>query len=360
MTDPNESPPEAPLPRTAGINPLAAAACAVVVIAGLEAASSFIVPVLTAVFIALLCLPVSRRLQRWGLSPTIATFAVIIGVVLVLVVLSAVVVDSIGDLSKSLGTYQSRADGLLKAGTAWLAKVGVDVSNVQLSEIIDTKALTGFASSTLQGLLAAFSNLFLILLIMIFLLFEMIGLPKKLKRALGGPDSDISAYTRVSSQLYEYLHIKTALSIVTGVLVGFFTGIVGLDFPVLWGLIAFLFNFVPNVGSIIAAIPAILLALVTQGLGVGAIVAGGYLAINTVIGNIIEPRLMGRRLGLSPAVVILSLFFWNWVLGPVGMLLSLPLTMVVKFFLEHSTDYRGLAVMLGPADDPGIPPPQKS
>ncbi len=362
MIDPSANPSEAPSGNAAGINPLTAVACTVIVIAGLKAASGFIVPILTAAFIALLCLPVSRRLQRWGLSATISTFAVVIGVVLLLVILSAVVADSVSDLSESLGSYQSRADGLLKTGTAWLEKMGVDASEIQLSEIIDTKALTGFASSTLQGILAALSNLFLILLIMIFLLFEMIGLPDKLKRALGGPEADISDYTRVTGQLYEYLHIKTALSIVTGVFVGFFTGIAGLDFPVLWGLIAFLFNFVPNVGSIIAAIPAILLALVTGGLGSAALVAGGYLAINTVIGNIIEPRVMGRRLGLSPAIVILSLFFWNWVLGPVGMLLSLPLTMIVKFFLEHSADYQGLAVMLGPADDPAEarPKPKKT
>ena len=337
------------------IHPLVAVACSVIVIAGAKIASGLIVPILTAVFIALLCLPVSRRLQRWGMPPTIATITVIIGVVLVLVILSAVVANSVSDLSSSLAAYQERADGLLKAGTAWLAEMGVDASEVQLSDLVDTKALTGFASSTLQGILAAFSNLFLILIIMIFLLFEAVGLPDKLRRALGGPDADISDYTHVSGQLYEYLHIKTALSIVTGVLVGFFTGVVGLDFPVFWGLLAFIFNFVPNVGSILASIPPILLALVTNGLGSAALVAGGYLAINTVIGNIIEPKIMGRRLGLSPAVVILSLFFWNWVLGPVGMLLSLPLTMVVKFFLEHSADYRGLAVMLGPAEDP--PPP---
>jgi predicted PurR-regulated permease PerM len=352
MTGPTES----ASPEGTGINPLAAAACTVIVIGGIKLASGIVVPILTAAFIALLCLPVTRRLQRWGVKPGLAAVLVIIGVVLLLVFLSGVVVDSVGDLSNSLGAYQQRADELIRAGNAWLAGLGIDVSEVELSDIIDTRALTRFMSATLQGILAAFSNLFLVLLIMAFLLFEAIGLPTKLRRALGGPDADISEYSRVTGQLYEYLHIKTAISLLTGVLAGFFTAVMGLDFPVIWGLVAFLFNFVPNIGSIIAAVPPILLALVTQSLGTAAIVAGGYVAINMVIGNIIEPKLMGRRLGLSPAVVILSLFFWNWVLGPVGMLLSLPLTMVVKFFLEQSNDYRGLAVMLGTTDEPSEEP----
>ncbi len=352
MAGSNDAPIADPADNRHSISPLVAAACTVIVIAGLKASAAFVVPILTAAFITLLCLPVARRLQGWGLSPTLSTIAVLIGVVLLLVVLSVIVGDSVTDLSSSLGAYEHRVDSILKTSSNWLEAVGVDVSEVQLSDIVDARALTKFASSTLQGILGAFSNLFLVLLIMIFLMFEAIGLPEKLRRALGGSDANLADYTRVVNQLYEYLHIKTALSLVTGVLVGFFTAFVGLDFPVLWGLIAFLFNFVPNVGSVIAAIPPILVALVTDGLGTAALVGGGYLAINTVIGNIVEPRMMGRRLGLSPAVVILSLFFWNWVLGPVGMLLSLPLTMVVKFILEHSEDYRGLAIMLGPADDP--------
>ncbi len=333
-----------------GIHPLVAAACTVIVIAGLKVAASFIVPILTAMFIVLLCLPVSRKLQGWGLSTTLATAIVVVGVVLVLAFLSVIVVDSVSDLSGSLSGYQQRAESLLKAATHWLEEQGVDASRIKIEDVVDTKSVTSFVSSTLQGILSAFSNLFLILLIMVFLMFEAVGLPAKVRLAIGSPDADLSGYLEVTTSLYEYIHIKTALSLVTGVLVGFFTALVGLDFPVLWGLIAFLFNFVPNVGSVIAAVPAILLSLITHGLGNAALVAGGYVAINTILGNVIEPKVMGRRLGLSPAVVILSLFFWNWVLGPVGMLLSLPLTMVVKFVLEHSADYKPLAVMLGPSE----------
>ena len=120
----------------------------------------------------------------------------------------------------------------------------------------------------------------------------------------------------------------------------------GLDFPLLWGLLAFLLNYIPNIGSIIAAVPAVLLALVQIGPGRAIVIAGGYVAINLLIGNLIEPRVMGQGLGLSTLVVFLSLIFWGWVLGPVGMLLSVPLTMTLVMALESQEDTRRYALIL--------------
>ena len=121
----------------------------------------------------------------------------------------------------------------------------------------------------------------------------------------------------------------------------------GLGFPLLWGLVAFIFNYIPNLGSILAAIPPVLLALVQFGPARAAVVAVGYLVINIGLANFLEPYLMGRRLGLSTLVVFLSLVFWGWVWGPVGMLLSVPLTVIVKIALENTKDFRWVAIMLG-------------
>ena len=140
--------------------------------------------------------------------------------------------------------------------------------------------------------------------------------------------------------------IKTAVSAVTGTVVGLWVAALGLDFALLWGLVAFLLNFIPNLGSIIAAIPAVLLAMVQFGPGRAAVIAAGYLVVNIVFGSVVEPMLMGRRLGLSTLVVFASLVFWGFVWGPVGMLFSVPLTMVVKIALENSKDFRWVAVML--------------
>ena len=141
--------------------------------------------------------------------------------------------------------------------------------------------------------------------------------------------------------------IKTLTSLATGIFVGIWLAILGIDYPVLWGLVAFLLNYVPNIGSIIAAIPAVLLSFIQIDMFHALFAALGYVIVNIVIGSVIEPRVMGRGMGLSTLVVFLSLVFWGWVLGPVGMLLSVPLTMILKIALEHNEDTRWIAVLLG-------------
>jgi Predicted permease len=148
-----------------------------------------------------------------------------------------------------------------------------------------------------------------------------------------------------------YLGIKTGASLATGLLVGAFNLAIGLDFYILWGVLAFVLNYVPSIGSIVAAVPPVALALVQLGPGWAVAVLIVYIGVNLTIGNFIEPRILGRRLGLSPLVVILSLFFWGWVWGPAGMLLSVPMTVVVKLLLEIPPETRWLAVLLGPARD---------
>jgi predicted PurR-regulated permease PerM len=151
----------------------------------------------------------------------------------------------------------------------------------------------------------------------------------------------------VIREVQEYLGIKTAVSLATGFLIGLLAWLLGLDFPILLGLIGFVMNYIPTVGSILAAVPALVLSLLQFGtLGHLLAVTTAYVIINTVFGNIIEPNLMGRRLGLSTLVVILSLLFWAWLWGPVGALLAVPLTMVVKIMLENTEDLRWIAVLL--------------
>ena len=132
--------------------------------------------------------------------------------------------------------------------------------------------------------------------------------------------------------------------------------VLGVDFPVLWAMLAFLLNYVPNIGSFIAAVPAVLLASVQLGLTEALVLSAGYFAVNTLIGSGIEPRFLGRGLGLSTLVVWLSLVFWGWALGPVGMLLSVPLTVTLRIALENKPETHWIAVLLGPRDDVPEPP----
>jgi AI-2 transport protein TqsA len=189
---------------------------------------------------------------------------------------------------------------------------------------------------------------------MVFILAEASVFPSKFRSVLGSGGEDMGRFTKVIGEVLEYLVIKTGVSLGTGLTIGLWAWFMGLDFPILLGLIGFVLNYVPTIGSILAAIPAILLATIQFG-GVGpvVVVATGYLVINVIFGNLLEPHLLGRRLGLSTLVVILSLIFWAWVWGPVGALLAVPLTMVVKIMLENTEDLRWIAVLL----DKEPPPP---
>jgi len=201
---------------------------------------------------------------------------------------------------------------------------------------------------TFANLSDVFANTFLILLTVIFMLLEASSVPVKLRAALGGGSQvAMDKMGQVALGVNRYLAIKTVVSLVTGAVIAVWLAILGVDYPLLWGLLAFMLNYVPNIGSIIAAIPALLLALIQLDIGSTILVAAGYMATNIVMGNVIEPRIMGKGVGLSTLVVFLSLVFWGWVLGPVGMLLSVPLSMVAKIVLESNEQTRWLAIMLG-------------
>jgi len=327
------------------------AACLVVVIAGMKAARTLLVPILLSAFLAFLCTPAIRVLKGRRLPPWLAISVVIVFLIVALLAMSAMVGSSINEFAGRVNIYDQDLDEIRGKVLDRLHAWGLDPEmDESLQESLDAKRLLTLISSTLLELVNALSNFAVILLITIFMLIEAEGLPSKLRRIGGGADADLSRYLQVGKAVNDFLRVKTLMSILTGVAVAIFLLILGVPFPFLWGVVAFLFNYIPQIGSIIAAIPAVLLALVTKDLTTAIIAAGCYVAMNTVIGNVLEPRMMGKTLGLSIFVTVISLVFWNWVLGPVGMLLSIPLTMVVKILLEHSEDMKAAAILLGPPE----------
>jgi predicted PurR-regulated permease PerM len=191
------------------------------------------------------------------------------------------------------------------------------------------------------------SNAFLILLTVIFILLEAATFPGKLNAAFGSSEETAGTFESFLGKINRYMVIKTWMSLMTGILVAVFLAILRVDYPVLWGLLAFMFNYVPNIGSIIAAVPPVLLAFIQFGTTKALIAAAGYVVFNVIIGNVVEPRFMGRGLGLSTLVVFLSLVFWGWILGPVGMVLSIPLTMTLKIALESAEETKWAGILLG-------------
>ncbi|MFC1798393.1 AI-2E family transporter [Thermodesulfobacteriota bacterium] len=320
----------------------------VIVIAGMSAAKAILVPFLLGIFISIISAPLLFWLQRKGLPQWLALLTVILGVLLIGVLLVVLVGSSIKDFTGNLPAYEARIRQQTVTAIAWLEKIGLDTSDLELTRVFDPSVIMKLTANLLNGLGNVLAGGFLILMIVVFILLEAAGFPSKLKKMLGGKKSSQIGFHVFIDNVKQYMAIKTIISLITGTLVFIILGIVGVDYPVLWGLLAFALNYVPNIGSIIAAVPVVLLTVIQIDLVSAIIVAIGYLVINLVMGSVIEPRFMGRGLGLSTLVVFLSLLFWGWVLGPVGMLLSVPLTITVKIALDSRDDSRWLAVLLGP------------
>ena len=327
----------------------------VIVVAGLRAAGPLLLPFLVSLFLAIISLPLMLWLQRMRVPTPLAVLCTVLADAAVLAALFFVVGRSINEFTTAAPRYQARFQELATISIDWLESLGVPTDEWASFEVINPGALLDLLGGTLRSVTTFLSNTFLVLLTMIFILFEAAGFSRKLTAAFGDRVADLDRLGSVTRQVQRYLAIKTLISLATGIVVGIWVAILGLGFPLLWGLVAFLFNFIPNLGSILAAIPPVLLALVQFGPGRAAVAAAGYLAINVVLANFLEPNLMGRRLGLSTLVVFLSLVFWGWVWGPVGMLLSVPLTMIVKIALENTEDLRWVGVLLG-ANPPAAPP----
>lgn len=319
----------------------------VIVVAGMRAAQPLLVPFLMAVFIAIICTGPMQWLQQRRVPAVLAILIIMLVILAVGTTILALVGSSASDFTRAIPGYQEKLRTQTLELLPLLEKLGIRISPGDLLDYFDPGKVMQLVASTLARTGGVLTNTFLILLTVVFILLEAAGMPAKLRRALENPESSLNSFERLSDGVRQYLAIKTLVSLATGILIALWLWLLGLDYPLLWGLVAFLLNYVPNIGSIIAAIPAVLLSLVQLGPSQTLLVAGGYIAANVLIGSVVEPRLMGRKLGLSTLIVFLSLVFWGWVLGPVGMLLSVPLTMIVKIALEVNPQTSWLAVLLG-------------
>lgn len=324
------------------------AAAMVIILAGLKVSAPLIIPFLLAVFISLLGAPIVMWLQRRRFPTGLAVSIVVLGMVSFILGLGLLVGSSVSQFSAMIPKYQSRFQELLQSFTEWMGGYGITLSEEQLMGSLDPGVVMDLVGGTLRSLAATLSNFVLVVLTVTFILLEVSGFPAKLRAALGDAEADLSRFARVTIDIKKYLMYKTFVSLLTGLLAGGWTALLGVDFPILWGVTAFILNYIPNLGSVLAAVPPALLALIMMGPMSALFVTIGYLVINLLLGNFLEPMLMGKKLGLSVLVVFLSLIFWGWLWGPVGMLLSVPLTMVVKISLDNSENYQWVAIMLGP------------
>ena len=326
---------------------MVATASLVVIIAGMRTAAPILVQVLLAVLLAIVAAGPTRVLVDRKVPTGLAVLIVVIGMLAIGGVIGTLLGTSVADFTRSMPAYESLMDAKLATFMAWLGEKGLDVPEGGMRELFDAGALLSVIGRIVDGLRGLLTNGVIILLIVVFMLLEASTFPAKLRVAWGEDSAALLGFERFSLSVKRYLVIKPIMSSATGATVTVLLLVTGVDFAILWGFLAFFLNFIPNIGSVIAAVPAVLLALVQFGVGRSLVVAIGYLAINTTWSNLIEPRVMGRGVGLSPLVIFLSLIFWAWVLGPVGMVLSVPLTMILKIGLESNPYTRRLAILLG-------------
>lgn len=326
----------------------------VIVVAGLKSASDIMVTFLLSGFFAIICAPPFILMQRKGLPAWLSLILVIIFVSLIQLILITIVTNSVKDFSSDLPYYQERLQGIISHAINLLASWGIDIPKQKLLETFDPSSILKTAVTTLGSLGAVLSNSFLIILTVIFMLFESVSMPNKLHYAFGNNSSQTKHIDRFIETVKTYMSIKAIISLATGAFIYICLLIIGVDYALLWAVFAFFLNFVPNIGSIIAAVPAVLLALVQLGPLSAMFTALVYVAVNMVMGNVIEPRYLGRGLGLSTLVVFLSLVFWGWVFGPVGMFLSVPLTMLLKIAFESNDETQWIAILMGPDIEPDV------
>jgi AI-2 transport protein TqsA len=327
-------------------------AAVIVIIYGLQMAKALLVPFLVAAFLALITVRPMLWMQSKRVPSIVAALAIVSAIMFIIAILGTIVGSSIADFTASLPTYQERLDIIIQGAFEFIAeRLNGDESLQSLSDMIDPGWAMGLAASILNGLKDVLTNVFLIFFTMIFILLEASTAETKVQAAFGRSTESLRRPRIFLANLGRYLGIKTIVSLATGLLAGLLTWSIGLDFPLLWAMLAFLLNYVPTIGSIIAAVPAVLLALVQLGPGEASAVALGFVGINIIFGNYLEPRLMGYGVGISPLVVFLGLVFWGFIFGPVGMLLSVPLTMTLKLGLENDERTRWIAILIGSERD---------
>ena len=324
-------------------------ACLVIIIGGIRTAAVLVVPFLLALFLAILLTPAYIRLKRYRLPTSLALTIVIVGLGVFLFLSMTILRSSLDEFTVRIPFYEAGMRRELQGVLDWLTLMGVDTTMIVISDWLSPQSVIGYAGRIARSLSLLLGQGFFVFIITAFMLVEASGFHTKLLSLEGGSEGRAKLIEDSLEAIRNYVSIKSIMSLLTGAAVAFWLFLVDVDHYLFMGLLAFFLNFVPNIGSVIAGIPGVLLAFIIHGPVTATIVAIGYVVINVTVSNIIEPRFIGDRLGISPLIVLVSLVFWGWVLGPAGMLLSVPLTMFAKIVLENNSQTRSWGLLLGPA-----------
>jgi predicted PurR-regulated permease PerM len=323
-------------------------AALVVVMFGLQVTRAWLLPICFALLVAVLGEVPLRFMQRRRLPRPVAALVAFGAFGVAFWLLLRTLVRALGDFGARLPLYEVRLKEYLDGVVGWLSSLGLQVDTRDLLASIEPRAWLGFLQQSVGGAFSFFSAVVLVAIAVAFTLWEGDLLRDRLRRAYG-PSWNESRAAAMVGDLQRYLGVKTVTSAITGVAVYVLNLLLGVESALLWGLCAFVLNYIPIIGSIVAAIPAVLLALAAPELGwrIALPLGIGYLVVNNVISNLLEPMWMGRQFGLPALSVLLSLVFWGWVWGAGGMFLAVPLTIVIGTIVGARDDLPLLRALIG-------------
>lgn len=315
------------------IHPLVAAASFVIVVAGLRAAAPIVSLFLLAVLLTTSITPVVLWQLRRSWSKERAILLTVLGVATPSVVAGSLVALSVARLARNLPTYEARLAEIGHSTAHSLAARGIDLPDWKAIEALSPPRLLGYAESFLGAVASAFSDGLVILLLVLFFIIE--GADRRLEydRGLLPADSWWRQFYEGGADLRKYVSITAFTGLLGGIANLILLVVLGVDGAALWAFLSIWLNFIPNVGFILSVIPPALLALVEFGPGRAMIVVIGFIGVNAVVEQVLKPRFIGRELELSALEILVSLIFWSWVLGPVGAIVAVPLTIALKRFI---------------------------
>ncbi len=332
------------------VSTLGILASLVIVLAGVKIASDIIVPFLLALFITIIFKPFANAMRKRGVPSWLALTIIILFILVFIGLLVTMITVSVQNFSARLPFYNQKLiierDNLL----ALAQKLHMNIEKDELNSLFDPGKIMGYVAIALRSFSDLLSNGLLILITIIFIFIESSVFNRKLLFILND-ERKLRYFQEIDDQLNHYMMIKSFTSAATGIILWGALSLIGVDYAMLWGFIAFMLNYIPSIGSLIAAIPPIILTLVQFGLGHAIGVTILFAAVNFIIGSVIEPRIMGKGLNLSILIIFVSLVFWGWLLGPVGMFLALPITLVMKIVLHSQPETRWISILLGSGYD---------
>lgn len=334
-------------------------AAIIIILAGIKLAAQIVIPFLLSLFIAIICSPLIKLMTDRKIPLGIAIALLFALFIVGSFFLIGLIDSTVKEFTASIPMYKTLLAERMSLLMGYSDKWHLPISRAMITNEFDPSVIMNFVSSLLLSFSGVVTNIFVLLLVVVFMLLEAPTAKHRLAVVFSANKAEVNntetQINRVLEGVISYLGVKTITSVLTGVSIWLLLEIFGVQYAVLWATLSFLLNYVPNIGSILASVPIIVQVFLLNGFSTGFAVAIGVIVVNMIIGNVIEPKMMGRRLGLSTLVVFLSLLFWGWVLGTVGMLLSVPLTMALKIALESSPNTVRYALLLGDVAEDKLP-----